>query len=412
MRILLLTQYYWPENFLINSLVPLLVARGVEVTVLTGKPNYPDGLIFEGYRAGGCQREQHDDTIVLRLPIFVRGSRSRTRLALNYLSFIFSGFLFGQGLVREREYDLVFVYAPSPLLQALPAIWLARSRKVPLMVWVQDLWPESLSATGGIKNRWLLGVVARVVRLIYRASDRILVQSRAFVVPVAALTDDPSKIHYYPNLYKTSSEHHFSPRAMALVKELQAYFSVVFAGNLGTAQSLDTIVEAARQLLPHPEVRIVLVGSGGLDDWLMHQRDVYGLTNLILTGRFDASDMSAIFAAAEALLVSLRPEPTFGLTIPSKVQAYLAAGRPVLAALDGEGSRIIREAGAGLCSEAGNAKALAENVLRLAAMSPLERQQMGQNGRKYFDTFFAPDALADELVEHFKEVISGQEKKK
>lgn len=410
MRILLLTQYYWPENFLINSLVPLLVARGVEVTVLTGKPNYPDGLIFEGYRAGGCQREQHDDTIVLRLPIFARGSRSRTRLALNYLSFIFSGFLFGQSLVREREYDLVFVYAPSPLLQALPAIWLARSRKVPLVVWVQDLWPESLSATGGIKNRWLLGVVARVVRLIYRASDRILVQSRAFVVPVAALTDDPAKIHYYPNLYKTSSEHHVSPRAMALVKELQAYFSVVFAGNLGTAQSLDTIVEAARQLLPHPEVRIVLVGSGSLDDWLMHQRDVYGLTNLILTGRFDASDMSAIFAAAEVLLVSLRPEPTFGLTIPSKVQAYLAAGRPVLAALDGEGSRIIREAGAGLCSEAGNAKALAENVLRLAALSPLERQQMGQSGRRYFETNFAPDALADELVEHFKEVISGREK--
>ena len=159
MRILLLTQYYWPENFLINSLVPLLVARGVEVTVLTGKPNYPDGLIFEGYRAGGCHREQHDGTIILRLPIVARGHRSRTRLALNYLSFIFSGIVFGRGLVGERGYDLVFVYAPSPLLQALPAIWLARSRQVPLVVWVQDLWPESLSATGSIKNQWLPAAV-------------------------------------------------------------------------------------------------------------------------------------------------------------------------------------------------------------------------------------------------------------
>ena len=174
------------------------------MTVLTGKPNYPDGLIFEGYRAGGCHREQHDGTIILRLPIVARGHRSRTRLALNYLSFIFSGIVFGRGLVGERGYDLVFVYAPSPLLQALPAIWLARSRQVPLVVWVQDLWPESLSATGSIKNQWLLGSVARVVRLIYRASDRILVQSRAFEAPVAALTDDPTKIHYYPNLYKTS----------------------------------------------------------------------------------------------------------------------------------------------------------------------------------------------------------------
>jgi len=410
MRILLLTQYYWPENFLINSLVPLLVARGIEVTVLTGKPNYPDGLIFEGYRARGFQTEQHDGAIILRLPIVARGYRSHARLGLNYLSFIFSGIFFGRGLVQGREYDLVFVYAPSPLLQALPAIWLARNRKVPLVVWVQDLWPESLSAMEGVQSRWLLGAVASIVRLIYRTSDRILVQSRAFMAPVAALTDDPNKIHYYPNLYKTSSAGRISQRAMALVKELQANFSVVFAGNLGTAQGLDTILEAARLLLPHTEVRIVLVGSGSQDNWLLHQRDSYGLTNLTLTGRFEASDMSPIFAAAEALLVSLRPEPTFGLTIPSKVQAYLAAARPVLAALDGEGSRIIQEAGAGLCSEAGNAKALAENVLRLVALSPLQRQKMGQSGQRYFNKHFAPDVLADELFEHFKEVISRREK--
>ncbi len=406
MRILLLTQYYWPENFLINSLVPLLVARGVEVTVLTGKPNYPDGLIFEGYRAGGQQREQHGGATILRLPIVARGRRSRIRLALNYLSFIVSGIFFGRGLVGEREYDLVFVYAPSPLLQALPAIGLARRRKVPLVVWVQDLWPESLSATGGLKNRWLLDAVACAVRLIYRASDRILVQSRAFVASVAALTDDPAKILYYPNLYQASGERQVSACAVALVKALRAHFCVVFAGNLGAAQALDTVVEAARCLLPHPDIRIVLVGSGCLDDWLVQQQNTLGLTNLILAGRFEASDMHAIFDAAEALLVSLRPEPIFGLTIPSKVQAYLAAGRPILAALDGEGARIVREAGAGLCSDAGNAEALAENVVRMAAMPPVARQKMGESGRRYFDEHFSPETLADELVEHFKEVVS------
>ncbi len=410
MRVLLLTQYYWPENFLINSLVPLLVARGVEVTVLTGKPNYPDGDIFEGYRAGGRQREEHDGVTVLRLPIVARGQHSHVRLALNYLSFIFSGIFLGRGLVEGRGYDLVFVYAPSPLLQTLPAISLARRRRVPLVVWVQDLWPESLSATGVVKNRLLLDALAYIVRRIYRASDRILVQSQAFVASVAALTDDPAKIRYYPNLYRTSIGGEVNLRAMELVKILRAHFSVVFAGNLGTAQALDTIVEAARRLLPHPNIRIVLVGSGSLDDWLVAQRDALGLTNLILAGRFEASDMSAIYDAAEALLVSLRPNPTFGLTIPSKVQAYLAAGRPILAALDGEGSRIVREAGAGLCSEAGNAEALAENVLRMAAMPPLERQQMSQSGLRYFDRHFSPDALADELVEHFKEVISRREK--
>jgi glycosyltransferase involved in cell wall biosynthesis len=410
MRVLLLTQYFWPENFLINSMVPLLVARGVEVTVLTGKPNYPDGLIFEGYQALGCQRDQHDGTTILRLPIIARGSRSHLRLALNYLSFIFSGFFFGRRLIGERGYDLLFVYAPSPLLQALPGIWLARGRKVPMVVWVQDLWPESLSATGSIKSQWLLSAVTRVVRWIYRASDRILVQSQAFVSPVANLTDDPSKIHYYPNLYKINNERQVSQRAMALANELQAHFSLVFAGNLGTAQGLDTIVEVARLLLAHPVFRIVLVGSGSLDGWLMQQRDA-GLSNLILAGRFDASDMHTIFDAAETLLVSLRPEPTFSLTIPSKIQAYLAAGRPILAALDGESSRIIREANAGLCSEAGNAQALAENVLHLAKLSPFEREQMGRRGRLYFETHFAPDALADQLVKHFRDVISGREKR-
>lgn len=405
MQVLLVTQYYWPENFLINNLVPLLAARGVEVTVLTGKPNYPDGLIFPGYRASGTQTERHDGTAILRLPIFPRGRSSHIRLALNYLSFIFSGILFGRGLIGSREYDLVFVYAPSPLLQALPAIRLARSRRVPLMVWVQDLWPESLSATGAIRNRWLLGLVSRIVRFTYRACDRILVQSRAFVAPVAALTDDRARIHYYPNLYQASAGGAVSAGAAELVKTLRAHFSVVFAGNLGTAQALDTILGAARRLLAYPDIRIVLVGSGSMDDWLAQQRNILGLTNLTLAGRFEASDMPAIFDAAEALLVSLRPDSAFSLTIPSKLQAYLAAGRPILAALDGEGARIVDEAGAGLCSEAGNQEALAGNVLKMAAMSQYERQQMGQKARTYFDKHFAPEVLADELVEHFKETL-------
>lgn len=412
MKLLLLTQYYWPENFLINNLVPLLVSRGVEVTVLTGKPNYPDGKIFRGYQAYGTKTELHNGVIVHRLPIVARGQRSKVKLALNYMSFILAGLLFGWHMVRRHDYDLVFVYAPSPLLQALPAIWLARHRRVPLIVWVQDLWPESLSATGYIKNKCVLSLVARVVRLIYRTSDRILVQSRAFVAPVAALCDDHRKIHYYPNLYQESIAQQVSQGARELVKTLKTHFSIVFAGNLGAAQSLDTIVEAARLLLSYTDIRIVLVGSGSLDDWLIRQRDAHGLANLILAGRFAASDMPSIFDAAEALLVTLKPEPAFRLTVPSKVQAYLAAGRPILVALDGEGARIVREAGAGLCSSAGDGKALAENVLQLMAMLPLTRKQMGENGRAYFNKHFAPEPLADQLVGHFKELVAQKEKRK
>lgn len=404
MKILLVTQYYWPENFLINDLVLLLLKRGIQVTVLTGRPNYPDGRVFRGYEASGLQTEWSRGVLIYRLPIIPRGRRSAFKLMLNYLSFIAMGWYMGKRSVKYVDYDLVFVYAPSPLLQALPAIGLARSRRVPLVVWVQDLWPESLSATGYIKNRWLLGLVARLVRRIYRASDRILVQSRAFVPPVAALTDDPAKIAYYPNLYQPVEPEKIDASARALANEMAAYFSVVFAGNLGSAQSLDTIVEAARLLLPHLDIRIVLVGSGSLSDWLAEQVAEHGLTNLILTGRFEASQMPLFFQTAHALLVSLKPDPTFGMTVPSKVQAYLAAGRPILAALDGEGAKIIQEAGAGLCGPAGDARALADNILRLRDMPAQERAQMGQQAKAYFEEHFAPDALADKLAEHFSQL--------
>lgn len=405
MKLLIVSQYFWPETFCINALACGLKERSVEVTVLTGKPNYPEGAIFTGYSAWGLQHERYKDIDIIRLPIVPRGRRSSMRLFLNYASFIVIGAVFGPIMLRGRPFDVIFVYGLSPILQALPAIFLGRLKRAPIVIWVQDLWPESLSATGHVKSRWLLAATERVVRLIYRASDRILVQSHAFIAPVSALADNPSKVQYYPNLYQPTEQCELSRGATELTANIRSHFSIVFAGNLGTAQSLDTIVSAARDLLPHTDIRIVLLGSGRLDQWLLEQREALGLTNLMLPGRFDPSDLPAIFEAAQALLVTLKPEPAFSLTVPSKVQAYLAAGRPILASLDGEGSRIIQEAQAGLCSEAGNAKALAENVRRLWQMTPQERQELGQNGRRYFDRHFAPDVLTDELIKHFRELV-------
>jgi glycosyltransferase involved in cell wall biosynthesis len=413
MRILLVTQYYWPENFPINSLTSKLVERGLDITVLTGKPNYPDGNIFSGYQAGGTQIERHNNVTILRVPIVPRGDHFAVGLILNYLSFIVSALIWGTYLVRARKYDLVFVYAPSPLLQALPAIWLANIRRVPLVVWVQDLWPESLSATGFIQKKWLLNIVASIVRCIYKSCDCILVQSQAFISPVAKLTDDINKIYYYPNHYQPlSSGCSVTNRAEELVKILRSHFCIVFAGNLGTAQGLEVIIGAARLLKSHTKIRIVLVGGGSRYSWLEQERDSHGLNNLILAGRFEESDMHAIFSAAEVLLVSLDPNPAFNQTIPSKIQAYLFAGRPILASLSGEGARIVVESGAGLCSESGDADALANNMLKIEGMTSLMRQQMGLSGRQYFDEHFSPSKLTDELVEHFKEIISRSELQK
>ena len=178
MRVLVLSQYFWPEGFQINHVVQSLVGRGIEVDVLTGKPNYPEGVVFDGYRAWGCQTEQWAGAGIYRVPLVPRGTKSAVRLALNYLSFVVSGLVFAPWMLRARSYDAIFVYAPSPILQAIPALFLGRIKRCPVLLWVQDLWPESLVATGYVRSPRVLLAVERVVRFIYRRTDLLLVQSR------------------------------------------------------------------------------------------------------------------------------------------------------------------------------------------------------------------------------------------
>ena len=199
MRVLVLSQYYWPENFRINELTTALQARGVVVEVLTGKPNYPEGVIFEGYSAWGCIHEMHQGVRIHRVPLSPRG-RSVTFLSLNYLSFILSGIFFGTWLLRGRTFDAIFIFAPSPILQAIPGIWLGWLKKSPVLLWVQDLWPESLSATGYITHPSILKIIEIIVRWIYCRVDLLLVQSKAFLTRVKNLAGR-TPVVYYPNSY-------------------------------------------------------------------------------------------------------------------------------------------------------------------------------------------------------------------
>lgn len=393
MRLLLVTQYFWPEGFRINDLMRACAARGAQVDILTGKPNYPGGAVFDGYRAAGMQHEVWEGCQVFRVPLLPRGRAGGLRLALNYLSFIASAALFGPWLLRGRSADVVFVYAPSPLLQALPALLLARLKRAPLALWVQDLWPESLQATGHVRSRWILGAVAAVVRFIYRHTDLILVQSLAFVPPVAALA--PGKaIRYYPNSVEALFVQPLPP-----APAVAGRFTVLFTGNLGTAQAVEVIAEAAERLRHHPAIHFRLAGDGSRREWLLAAQRERGLDNLELPGRLPLEAMPGEMARASALLVTLAAEPIFALTVPAKVQAYLAAGRPVIASLDGEGARLVQEAQAGFTAPAGDAAALAAAVLRLYALDATERARLGENGRRYFEAHFHPERLTDELMD-------------
>lgn len=388
-----------------------LQARGCELTVLTGKPNYPEGRLFPGYRLGGVQWENHDGIEILRVPLVPRSTGGALRLMLNYLSFIVNAGVMGTWGLRGRHYDLIFVYGTSPILQVLPGILLKALKRAPLVTWVQDFWPDSLETTGFVTNRRLLALVAMAVRWIYRRSDLVLVQSLALLDPVRAMAGNTA-VAYHPNpgerpLFHASADADGGASEKTSAQHPPVWrsspgFNIVFAGNLGTVQALDTVLEAAQMVGAEAGIRWVIVGSGTRSQWLQEQVRSRGLSQVELTGRFPPEQMPGIFAQADALLVSLVRAPAMSLTVPSKVQAYLAAGRPVLASLDGEGARVVHESGAGLVSPAQDAKALASTALRLARMSSQERQAMGEAGRSYYEQHFAPEMLADALLQHFK----------
>lgn len=402
LKLLIFSQYFSPENFIINDIARTLVAQGHEVVVATGKPNYPDGRIFAGYRAWGCHYERYLDSIdVLRVPLWPRGEGGAKNMVLNYLSFVFAGLVFFPWMLRQRKFDAILVFAPSPITQAIPAIPIKWLKRAQLALWIQDLWPESLAATGFVKSPYLLKMVGWMVRGIYAGCDRLLVQSHAFVDSVARYAPR-KKITYYPNSVDAQTFNAEVEVDEQLSQVLKAHFCVVFAGNLGTAQALETLVEAAKQLRDEPDIRLVLVGSGSRLEWLREQKQVHSLDNLILPGRFPAVAMPAVFAQSSALLVSLNNESIFAQTIPSKVQSYLASGKPIIASLNGEGARVVQEARAGLTSPAEEVAPLVANIRKMYSLGGAQREEMGRCGRSYFAAHFEMGQQVRSLVELLK----------
>jgi colanic acid biosynthesis glycosyl transferase WcaI len=404
LRVLIVTQYFWPEAFRINDLAQGLVKLGHRVTVLTGKPNYPSGSFFDGYSFWGRSRETFGGIEVIRVPLVARGKGGSIRLALNFLSFALFASLLGP-LRCRGFFDVVFVYEPSPVTVGLPGLVMKAVKKAPLMFWVQDLWPESLSATGAVKSRWILDRVSSLVRFIYLRCDRVLVQSRAFVDRVRALGADPARILYYPN----SAEELYSPvsrEAVTAPGEMPEGFRVMFAGNIGLAQSFETILDAADRLREHRDIHWMILGDGRQARWVQEEVARRGLSSCVhLLGRYPMESMPEWFAQAEVLLVSLKKDPIFALTIPSKIQSYMACGRPILASLEGEGACIVEEAQAGIVVPPEDALALANAVLQMSLMPSSERETMGQNGRRYFLKEFERDTLLARLDTWMKELV-------
>lgn len=396
MRILVVSQYFWPENFRINDLVKEWVQRGHEVTVLTGIPNYPAGKVFDAYQAQPSAFATYEGAEVVRVPMLPRGSGG-LRLMLNYLSFVVGGGVFGPWRLRGKPADVIFVFEPSPVTVGLPAVWLGKIKKAPVVFWALDLWPETLAAIGVVRSPRVLAWVGYLVRYIYNRCTLVLGQSRGFLGSIARYCDENAKIRYFPSW----SEDVFMDDSVKPAPEVPEWadgFTVVFAGNIGEAQDMPAVLDAAERLKDNASIRWIIVGDGRKSDWLQAEVARRGLDKqVLLPGRFPVERMPSFYAHADALLVSLKRDPVFSMTIPGKVQSYLMAGIPLLGMLDGEGAAVIRDAQAGLTCEAGDGAGLAQAVLALAAMPTAERKQMGLNGRNYAQQEFGRTQLIDRL---------------
>lgn len=398
MRLLVVTQYFWPENFRINDLVAELVRRGHQVTVLTGLPNYPDGRIFQQFRSDPAGYSSFEGAEIIRVPLVARG-QGGFRLMLNYLTFAVSASVVGLWRLRGRQFDAIFAYEPSPITVGLPAAVMRAVKRAPLAFWVLDLWPETLQAIGVVRSRTLLLAVGKLVAFIYKRCDLILAQSKSFIPQIQKYAGEHSRVLYFPSWAESVFDmQHVVPANEVSLKP--GSFNVMFAGNIGDAQDFPAIMAAAESLKSCENIRWLIVGDGRMGRWVADEIKHRNLQNCVqMLGRYPVERMPSFFKHADALLVSLKDEPIFSMTIPGKLQSYLAAGIPVVAMLNGEGAELVKASRSGLTCAAGDHEGLAAAVLKLSEMSNDERKTMGQNGLDVSAREFDRNVLMDRFEE-------------
>lgn len=404
MKILIITQYFYPENFRINDLASKLNDRNHQITVLTGMPNYPSGKIHDGYPKFTTRREFIGSVEVIRVPLIPRRKGRSLNLILNYLSFVISASIFSPFLLRGRNFDVIFSPSYSPATANIPALLLKVQKKIPLIVWIQDLWPQSLTATGSIRSSFILRMVEVMMLWIYKNTDLILIQSKAFRGPILELLNCNEKIRYFPNW----AEDIFQPVPKTDDSNLPKGFNVMFAGNLGAGQSLEVIIQAA-EILRNSAINWIILGDGRQAEWLSAEVRNKDLTHCVYQlGRKSVKSMPSYFSQADAMLVTLSSDPNVGTTIPGKIQSYLACGRPIIGALNGEGAKVITDSGSGFAVPAGDHIKLAEAVSLMASLSEQQRDHLGANGLEYYKRNFSSSELISLLEDDIKSLMDDE----
>jgi len=381
-RVLLLTQWFDPEpTFKGLVFARELVRQGFEVEVLTGFPNYPGGKVYPGYRIRLLQREVIDGVQITRVPLYPNHDQSAIKRVLNYTSFAASATIYGVFMAKRA--DVMYAYHP-PLTVGMAAALIKLFRRIPVVYDIQDMWPDTLRATGMLNNPKALDLVARVCRWVYRRMDHIVVLSPGFKRLLLERGVPESKLSV---IYNWADEAALGAPVGRVPAAFPGddQFRILFAGNMGKAQGLNTVLDAASLLQARgSRVCWVMLGGGVEVERLKAEAAMRQLVNVVFLPTVPMAEVGAYLNAADALLVHLRKDPLFEITIPSKTQAYMTVGRPLLMAVDGDAADLVRQSGGGVVAESENAEGLARAAEQLAAMPADALAAMGDKAQRFY----------------------------
>ncbi len=389
MRVLILTQWFEPESaFKGLTFAKELQRRGYQVEVLTGFPNYPEGKVYQGYKVKFYQKEVMDGISIVRVPLYPSHDISAIKRMINYLSFSFAATFIGSFLVKSA--DVMYVYHP-PVTIGLPAVVIKYLRRVPFVYDIQDLWPDTLSSTGMLNNKTLLKIVDRFCCFLYKQADVISVLSPGFKSRLISRGVPEDKINIIYNWAEEGIEK--VDKDIKCLKRTYSFedkFNVLFAGNMGKAQALGSVLDAAELMKKNcPDVQFVFVGDGVEVGYLKNEKKNRKLDNVIFIDRVSKTEIVDILFISDALLVHLKNDALFEITIPSKLQAYFAAGRPVIVGVRGDAANLVEKANAGLVCVPENAESISKSVMKLYSMPEERRAQLGENGKIFYEKYLS-----------------------
>ena len=396
MKLLFVSQHFYPETFRINDICFSLAERGHDVTVLTGLPNYPEGKIYPGYEHGKNREQYINGVHIIRCSLIGRG-KNILQFGLNYAWFAISGMLKAKQL--KEKYDLVFSYQTSPVTMAWPAIKVKEIQGIPLIIHCLDQWPISITAGPFHKGTPAYQFFYDLSVNTYNKADLITVTSESFVqyfTDELKLSAEEYGLKYWPQYAEDTYSN-------AVITRNDVY-DLLYAGNIGPAADVETIINAAVQLKDHPEIKFHIVGDG------MNRQNCEkicidnGLNNVIFYGSHPVEEMDKYYSLADAFLITMKDNTVVNYTLPAKMQSYMLAGKPILGAINGETYRVIHESDCGLCVASGDSKGLAEIILK-ASEDMDDALHRGENARKYYEKHFNKEVLLDQLETMMKELI-------